>query len=410
MAGLLQRLFGRRERRDYLGGGGAGLGLGWLPTAGRLITPMAAENLVTVLAAVQAIAGTIGALPATVYRQTDAGRVPAPAHPVSRLIAAPNEHQTWSDYIEWLLGSTLLWGNGLSEIRFDGAGRPVELVPVPFVNVSVKLLPTSRLVFDVIAYEAPFGGVGFPKRLLQDEVLFLRDRQDGGGYIGRSRLSRAPDAVENALGLQQFTNQLWREGVVPSGILSHPKTVSDPARKRLRADMEEHRGVGNQRKLLMLEEGLKWEAMTIAPEAAEVLNSRKFGVEEIARLFGVPPPILQDYTRNTFSNAATAGQWFGQFTLLPWIKKIEREFSRVMLSGEFALSIDAGELMRGDYMQRWQANVAAVGGGILTANEVRESEGWNRRPDGDTLRMLPGEVVVPKDPPGTPKPELAPAQ
>lgn len=410
MARLISRLFGRRERRDYLGGGGVGLGLGWLPTAGRVITPWAAENLVTVLAAVQAIAGTIAALPATVYRQTDAGRVEAPQHPVSRLITAPNEHQTWSDFIEWLLGSTLLWGNGLCEIRFDGAGRPVELIPIPFVNVSVKLLPTSRLVFDVVAYEAPFGGIGFPKRLLQDEVLFLKDRQDGGGYIGRSRLSRAPDAVENALGLQTFTNQLWREGVMPSGVLKHPKQISEPARKRLKSDLEEQRSVHRARKMLMLEEGVDYQAISLAPEAAEVLNSRRFSVEEIARLFSVPPPILQDYTRNTFSNAATAGQWFGQFSLLPWIKKIEREFSRVMLSGEFALSIDAGELMRGDYVQRWQANVAAVGGGILTANEVREAEGWNRRPDGDTLRTLPGETIAPQDPPGAPKPDLAPAQ
>lgn len=338
------------------------------------------------------------------------GRVEAPQHPVSRLIAAPNEHQTWSDFIEWLLGSTLLWGNGLCEIRFDGAGRPVELIPVPFVNASIKLLPTGRLVFDVIAYEAPFGGIGFPKRLLQDEVLFLKDRQDGGGYIGRSRLSRAPDAVENALGLQTFTNQLWREGVMPSGVLKHPKSLSDPARKRLKADILEQRSVQQARQLLMLEEGTDYQAISLAPEVAEVLNSRRFSVEEICRLFGVPPPILQDYTRNTFSNAATAGQWFGQFSLLPWIKKIEREFSRVMLSGEFALSIDAGELMRGDYVQRWQANVAAVGGGILTANEIRESEGWNRRPDGDTLRTLPGEAIAPKDPPGTPKPDLAPAQ
>src|SRR6185437_6146437 len=161
---------------------------------------------------VEAISGTVATLPALVYRQTDTGRVEALGHPVAALIRRPNNRQTWPDFAEWLMAQALLHGNALAEIQFDGAGRPVALQPIPWPFVSVRLLATGRLVFDVVAYQGPLGGTGLPRRLLQDEVLFLKDRSDDG-WIGRSRLARAPEVLENGLGLQSFTNELWRQGV-----------------------------------------------------------------------------------------------------------------------------------------------------------------------------------------------------
>jgi HK97 family phage portal protein len=393
----IKRLFGGRaeQRADLFAGYGYGFGY----STGRLglVNVREMENLSPVVAAIQAIAGTLSTLPAAVYHEDAGGRVLAPEHPVSGLILAPNDHQTWPDFIEFWLSQALLHGNGLAGILFDGAGRPASLVPVPWQCVSVMLLPTGRLAYDVIANTFPWGGIGLPRRFLADEVLHLRDRSDEG-YLGRPRMGRAPDAIENALGLQQYSNEMWRSGVSASGVLQHPKTLSEPARKRMVADMDAVRGVGRSRRTLLLEEGLEFKPLSASPEQAEVLESRRFSVEEVCRLFGVPPPILQDYTRNTFSNATTAGQWFAQFSLLPWVKKIEAEFARVLLPDpSFQLELDLSGLLRGDFAQRWAANVSAVQAGILTPNEVRQAEGWNRHVDGDVLRVMPGVIPVPRD-------------
>ncbi len=186
---VLDRLTGRREARavtdaDFWTGAA-------LPTTSSMgVTPHAAENLSAVLACVNAIASAAASLTPLVYRLGEAGREEAPAHPVARLLRWPNPHQTWPDFAEWLLASTLLRGNGLAEMVFDGAGRPVELVPIPWGNASPVLLPSGRLAFDVVGFQGPFGGTGRSRRLMPGEFLHLKDRSDDG-YVGRSRLSRA---------------------------------------------------------------------------------------------------------------------------------------------------------------------------------------------------------------------------
>jgi HK97 family phage portal protein len=123
--------------------------------------------------------------------------------------------------------------------------------------------------------------------------------------------------------------------------------------------------------------------MAVSPEDAEVLASRRFSVEELCRIFGVPPPIVSDYTHNTFTNSAQASLWFASNTLAPWCRKIEAAFARSVFlpdEAELSVEIDLSGLMRGDYAARWAANVAAVGAGILTVDEVREAEGYNPLP------------------------------
>ena len=141
------------------------------------------------------------------------------------------------------------------------------------------------------------------------------------------------------------------------------------------------------RKTLILDQGIKWRQISISPEDAELLASRRFTVEELARLFGCPPPIIGDLSHGTFTNSETAGRWFATHTLTPWIKKIEAEFTRSVFSEAsrvtHEIELDLSGFLRGDPAQRWQAHEIAVKNQILTVNEVREVEGWNPRPDGD---------------------------
>jgi HK97 family phage portal protein len=388
--GLLDRILGRSESRAGIDGGmTGGMSFGGYqsafavgPTsAGHLVNARIAENLSTVLACVGAVGSAISSLPAYVYRREGRGRLEVTEHPVARLIRRPNAWQTWPDWIEWTLGQVLLHGNALSMIEHDGAGRSVALVPIPWGNVQPMMLPNGALAYDVVRSTSMWGGTGLPRRLLAGDVFHLRDRSDDG-LLGRSRLSRAPEVLGNALALQEWSGAMWRNGATPSGAIKLPTTVGAEAVTRLRTRLSEnYTGTHNARRILLLDGGAEWQSISVSPEDAEVLASRRFSVEELCRLFQVPPPIIQDYTHNTFTNAAQAALWFAQFSLGPWVRKIEAEFSRsVFTDPAMQLEIDLSGLMRGDYEARWKAHEIAVKNGILEANEVREVEGWNPKP------------------------------
>jgi len=375
-----------------------------MAVTGHAVNTRTAENLSAVLACVSAVATAIASLPAYVYRHAGSGRNIDHAHPLNRLMTrGPNQWQTWPDFIEWLVASTLMRGNGLAEIVTNARGEVVELRPIPWDWVSVYMLPSGRLAYDVTEQMGIWGATGRLRRLLQGEVLHLRDRSDDG-LLGRSRLSRASEVVGAGMALQEATGALWRNGIFPSGALSLEGKLTPEQRNLLRQSLESaHGGAGKQGKVLLLEGGMKWQQITISPEDAEILDSRRFSIEEIARLFQVPPPIIQDYTHNTFTNSEAAGRWFAQFTIGPWVRKLEAEFARSVIgegSPDMSVEFDLSGFMRGDYTARWQAHEIAVRNDILTRNEVREIEGWNPRE----------ELETPTDPAPQPQEGTPPAE
>jgi HK97 family phage portal protein len=380
----LEKLFRRaaapvpEHRAGIFTGAGVSLGGG-----GYAASPALAENLSTVVACVNAIGQGLGALPARVYRDVGEGRVEQPNHPVSRLLRAPNPNQSWPDLIEWVMGQVLLHGNAVCRIEHDGAGRPTALIPLPWTTVQVTLLPGARLAYDVTSYAAPWGGACRPQRLLDGEVFHLRDRSEDG-YVGRSRLSRAPAVISAAIGLQTHSSAIWEHAATPSGVLKVNGDLDEVAFRKLQTRMHQHvAGAENAKRVLVLDNGSSWDSISVSPEDAEVLDSRRFTVVELCRLFNVPPPIVQDYSHATFTNASQASTWFAVNTLAPWARKIEAEFARSIFAdqtGHTHLEIDLSGLVRGDYATRWAANVAAVGAGILTADEVRAQEGFGPMP------------------------------
>jgi len=358
---------------DMLGGG--------IDTGAAIVSPRIAENLSTVLACVGAISSAMASLPAYVYRSQGNSRTIDETHPVARLIAnGPNVHQTWADWMEWTLASVLLRGNAISEIVADGRGAVVGLRPIPWEWCNVQLLPNGRLAYDVVELTHVYGGTGRPRRLLQSEVFHLRDRSDDG-VIGRSRLQRAAAVVQAGLSIQTFANALYENGVNPSGAVELDGVLSKPAREQLSRHLTEaFTGPRNAARVFIFDQGLKWKQISISPEDAEFLNSRRFTVEELCRLYNVPPPIAGDLSHGTFTNTETMIRWFAQATLAPWIRKVEAEFARSVLTGNRRLEIDLSGLLRGDPQQRWQSWKIAIEAGVLTPDEVRAEEGFNPRP------------------------------
>ena len=385
----------RRKEPETRSGDPSWQALEQLAPSGTGVNARLAENLSTVLACVSAISTAISSLPAWVYRLEERGRALDEAHPVMVMIRqGPNEHQTWPDFLEWLLASTLLRGNGLAEIVTARNGRLEGLKPIPWEFVAVQLLPNGRLVYDVTEVTTIAGATGRTRRLLQSEVLHLRDRSDDG-LLGRSRLRRAASVVQAGLSVQDMAASLYANGINPSGVLEIDGSLSLEATERLKELLRV--GFGGSSKTgraMVLENGMKWKQLSINPEDAELLASRRFSTEELARLYGCPPPIIGDLSHGTFTNSETAGRWFAQHTLTPWIRKIETEFVRSVFSesdrATHELELDLSGFLRGDPETRWKSHEVAVKNKILTPNEVREVEGWNPRGGGDDFDQASG--------------------
>jgi HK97 family phage portal protein len=382
--GFLARLLGwETETRDAMNVGGIPLGLALSQSyAEDAVSPTFAENLGVVVACINAVAGGMAAQPAYVYRATPTGRVEAPRHPVARLIRQPNPHQTWPDWLEWSMGQVLSWGNSLSLIETDGAGRPIALTPIPWAHVTPVLLKSGRLVFDVMQYATPWGGTTERRRLLAEECLFLKDRSDDG-IIGRSRISRAPGIIRNAASLQDLAGSVWRNGARPTGALSFPKSLSDHAANRLRDQFNDlHTGSRNAGRPLLLEDGLTWQALSVPPGDAEILASRRFSREDLATLFGVPAPVVGILDHATYTNSETLLRFFAQQTLAAWCRKIEQEFARSVFGtgSEYSIEISLDGLLRGDPDTRWKTYAVARQHDILSVREIREIEGYSPVP------------------------------
>ncbi|WP_426954107.1 phage portal protein [Muricoccus radiodurans] len=381
MAGILARLLGLETRSTPSPPATLEDVLGVQSTAsGVHVSAGAAEGLAAVSACVGAISSAVASLIPRVYFVSAQGRAELPNHPVARLLRDPNPHQAGGDLIEWLVASALLHGNALAAIEHDAAGRAISLRPLPWPSVAVVRLASGRLAYDVTE------GTGRTRRYLQDEVLHMRDRSDDG-VIGRSRISRTRDAVGNALALQSWSGNTWRNQATPAGAVKMPegKRMSEPAYKRFKSEFNAaFAGTGNARRTLILEEGASWQSISVSPEDAEVLASRKFTTEEIARIFNVPPPIIQDYSNSTFTNAAQASIWFATFCIQPWCRKLESAFRRNVFGladrEDHELEFDLSTLLRGDPEARWKSHEIAVKSGILDPDEIREVEGWNPRP------------------------------
>jgi HK97 family phage portal protein len=347
--------------------------------SGQVVTPQSAEHAISAVGScVNVIAGAISSLPAIVYRWAGDRRVEAPSHPLQRLIdRGPNATQSWADWLELTVASVLLKGNAVSEIATDGAGRLVGLLPIAWDMVSIVELPGGRIGYDVTD---PAGGT---RRLLPEEVWHLRDRSDDG-ITGVSRLVRAAGVIGSAQALAAFTAAMWQNGIHPSGAVEADGRIDATQRTFLKENLRQmFAGPKNAAKVLILDQNLKWKTLSVSPEDAELLESRKFIVAEVCRVFGVPPPLVQDYSHNTFTNSQEASRWFASNTLTPWVTKIQLEAKRSLFTAASALdhelTLDMSDLLRGSPLERWQANEIAVRSGVLDPDEVRLQEGWPPR-------------------------------
>jgi HK97 family phage portal protein len=357
-------------------------GIDFDTNAGVPVSPHLAENLSVVFSCVQVISETVGMLPLLVYRKIgDGNRSQDPAQPVAQIFAGdPNDRQTASEFIEMMTAHCLLRGNAYAEIVRDASGAPVQLIPYHPDHVSVVRIPrTGRYAYDV---SRPEGGT---RRLLPEEMFHLRDRSDDG-IMGKSRLGRARETFGSAIATERYAASTFKNGASMSGILSHPEAIGEEAADRLQRDFKQtYSGADRAGAVAVLEEGLKWQQVSVSPDDAQMLESRKFSTMALARIFRVPPPVIGDFEGGNYSSISEVGRWFYSHTIMPWLNKWERLIERSLFSSTARRSLevefDCDLLLRGDMLTRFQAYRIAREIGVYNANELRGFEKANRRTD-----------------------------
>lgn len=352
--------------------------IGGYPTASGIdVNDQTALSCMAVYAAVRLLSETIGSLPGHVMRMTEQGKEKASTHPLYSIIhEQPNPEQTAMEWRETAMCHLLLRGNHYSEKQYDGGGRLIALWPWHPDRVRVE----RHTAMSSLSYlfRVPGGG---EVRLPAERVLHLRGL-GSNGVTGFSPIAIARQALGLAVAAQEYGARLFANDTRPNGILEHPMKLSDPAFKRLKTSIEtEHQGVSNAHRMMILEEGMKWHQVGINPDDAQFLESRKFSVTEIARLFNLPPHFLRDLERATFSNIEQQGIEFVVYTLRPWLVRFEQRLKIELLSPQdrvtHFIKFNVDGLLRGDIAARFAAYQVAKQNGWLNADEIRELEDMN---------------------------------
>jgi HK97 family phage portal protein len=352
--------------------------------AGVPVSPHLAENLATVFACVQVISETVAMLPLHVYRKLpNGGREEVPDHPIARIFSGDaNDHQMACELLEMMTAHTLLRGWAPAEIVFDGRGAPVEIRPYHPDWVSlVRISSTNRYTYDI---SMPTGGT---RRLLPEEMLILRDRTDDG-ITPKSRLTRAREAFGGALAAERFANSVFRNGAQLSGVLQAKGNLSHDSANRLKETFNQaFTGARNAAAVAVLEEGLEWKALSVSPDDAQMLESRRFSTMALCRIFRVPPPVIGEFEGGNYSSISEVGRWFYSHTIQPWLNRWERSLERSLLSEanrrQYEVEFDCDLLLRGDMLSRFQSYRIAREIGLYNANELRRFEHANPRTDAE---------------------------
>ncbi len=360
-------------------------------SSGKTVNERTALQTTAVYACVRILAETIASLPMHTYRYTANGKEKAMDHPIYYLLhSEPNPEMTSFVFRETLMGHLLLWGNAYAQIIRDGRGRVVSLYP---------LLPNKMLVNrndqGILYYQYEKDGQTF---LLRNYEVLHIPGLGFDGLIGYSPIAMAKNAIGMAIATEEYGAKFFANGASPGGVLEHPGVVKDPARIRESWNAV-YQGSGNAHRVAVLEEGMKFQSIGIPPEQAQFLETRKFQINEIARIFRIPPHMIGDLEKSSFSNIEQQSLEFVMYTLDPWVVRWEEAMQRALFSEsekrQYFIKFNVDGLLRGDYQSRMNGYAVGRQNGWLSSNDIRELENLNRIPAelGGDLYLINGNMT-----------------
>jgi HK97 family phage portal protein len=361
-------------------------------SAGKSVTARTAIHVSAVYACVRVIAETIASLPLQVFEETSTGSLKAYKHPLYRLLHdEPNQEMTSFVLRETLLSHLLLWGNAYCQIVRNGRGQIMSLYPLLPERMTVDRDEKGNLTY---AYTTGDGKVikVHPANILHIPGMGF------DGIMGYSPIALEKSAIGLGMAAEEYGSRFFSNGATPSGVLTHPNTVKNPAALRQSWNAA-YGGTANSGRVAILEEGLKFERISMPNNEAQFLETRKFQVSEICRIFRVPPHLVGDLEHATFSNIEHQSISFGMHTIRPWLVRIEQSMNRALLSdsekGRYYIRFNMDGLLRGAYKERMEGYAIARQNGWMSANDIRELESMNPISDeeGGSAYLVNGNMI-----------------
>ena len=374
-------------------------------TSGKPVNERTAMQTTAVYACVRILAEAVASLPLHVYEyQDDGGKKLVHDHPLYYLLHdEPNPEMTSFVFRETLMSHLLIWGNAYAQIIRDGAGRVLGLYPLLPDKMDVQRDDRGNIyyVYSRNSDENPMFKEYGDIRLKAEDVLHIPGL-GFDGLIGYSPIAMAKNAVGMTLACEEYGASFFANGANPGGVLEHPGVLKDPSKVR-ESWNSVYRGVNNAHKIAVLEEGMKYQQIGIPPEEAQFLETRKFQINEIARLYRIPPHMVGDLDKSSFSNIEQQSLEFVKYTLDPWVIRWEQSLQRSLLlpgeKGKYFIKLNVDGLLRGDYQSRMNGYAVGRQNGWFSANDIREMENMNPIPDeqGGNLYLINGAMTKLED-------------
>ena len=349
-------------------------------TAGPTVNERSSMQIATVYACVRILAETIASLPLCLYRRTSDFREEALDHPLYFLLHdEPNDEMSSFTFWEAVMTHLCLWGNAYVQKIIDGNGRILGLYPLLPDKIEVDRDSKGQIYY--IYHNS--SDESQPEYDKQTDIIFSKEEilhipgLSFNGLVGFSPIAMMKNSLGSAIAVDRYGSDFFAHNAQPVGVLEHPGTLKNP--QKIRENwMDTYGGVGNSHKVAVLEEGMNYKPITLPPEDSQFLSTKEFTVEEICRIFRVPPHLVQDLKRSTYNNIEHQGIAFVQYTLMPWMVRIERSIKKDCLSQtekrEYYVKFNADALLRGDYASRMEGYSKAFVNAIMSVDEIRAKE------------------------------------
>lgn len=369
-------------------------------SAGKNVNERSAMQMTAVYSCVRILAEAVAGLPLHLYRyKEDGGKERAIDNNLYHLLHdEPNKEMSSFIFRETLMTHLLLWGNAYAQIIRNGKGEVVALYPLMPNKMQVDRDENGELYYIYTrSSEEAKTMEGVTVYLTPRDVLHIPGL-GFDGLVGYSPIAMAKNAIGLAIATEEYGAKFFANGAAPSGVLEHPGTIKDPSRLRENWNST-FGGSTNSGKVAVLEEGMKYTPISISPEQAQFLETRKFQIDEIARIFRVPPHMVGDLEKSSFSNIEQQSLEFVKYTLDPWVIRWEQSLSRALLNEDekrkYFFKFNLEGLLRGDYESRMSGYAVARQNGWMSANDIRELENMDKisAEDGGDLYLINGNML-----------------
>lgn len=383
--------------------------MGSVPTvSGKRVSEETALSFSAVFAATRVISETLASLPLKTLRRVDQRTVEnAITHPLWWLLHdAPNSEQDITTFLDMQTAFQVNWGNAYAEIQRDRRGEIVSLWPI-----HPSRIPTGNIRRNGSSVEeATLGDPGILVYWVRNDdgthtpipapdMLHVPGVLSKNGITGQSIVRWAANSIGIAMATEEHAGSFFKNGAVANMAIKSAKVLNKDAAGRLREQWQRTFGSpGNHYKTLILEDGMEPVMLTQNPEVTQLLGARQFSVTEIARWYRLPPHLLADLSRSTFSNIEAENLSFVVHSMIPWIVRWEKALQRQLLRpeerGKITFKFNVNSLLRGDSAARAQFYTAMFQMGAASPNDVREREDLNPIPGGDQY-FVPGNNLIP---------------